>query len=616
MKKAFYLPFLSVLFLIGCSSDDDATTTPEETVDPIEGGEGTSYYEIPENLADYYEEVDFSQEGEELYDDLAVLTISKHTTQLSYGQRHNYLYDADEDPNNPENVILIYTGESRYEREYLSGSNNYEPQTFNTEHVYPQSMLDGEAPNDLHVMRVADIEVNSLRYNYPFTSGEGRYELKGEAFYPGDEWRGDVARIIMYMNLRYDEPFEDMGGLNLFLEWNAEDPVSAIEIQRNEVIEGAQGNRNPFIDNPHLATRIWGGDEADNRWDGEPEETDTEAPTVPQNLTVTETTFETVNLDWEAASDNRGVAKYNVFVDGEYYAAVSSTSATVEDLAPGTTYTFVVSAADAAGNTSEGSEAVEGTTEADEEAPTIPANFTVSNVGATSATLSWDASTDNAGVAGYDIFIDGEFYQTVTGTEYTVAGLTAETDYSFAVAARDIYDNVSEPSTAVAVTTQEATDENTTAADIIISEYTEGSWGYNKALEIANPTGEAIDLSGYSLMKITNEEVEWENEYELHGTLASGEVLVIVNSQAGIQGLLDAADFVTDHQIVNFNGNDPIGLFKNGVLIDMIGYTGGEDFAANVTLRRKSTITSPNPTFTPDEWETYSDENIEGFGSL
>src|SRR5690606_41682683 len=63
----------------------------------------------------------------------------------------------------------------------------------------------------------------------------------------------------------------------------AADPVSALEKQRNEVIVGAQGNRNPFIDNPHLATRIWGGDEADNRWDGEAEEADTQAPTVPRS---------------------------------------------------------------------------------------------------------------------------------------------------------------------------------------------------------------------------------------------------------------------------------------------------------------------------------------------
>lgn len=615
MKKAFYLPFLSILFLISCSSDDDSVNpTPDPDPDP-EPPVSESYYEVPEHLEDYYAEADFSLEGEALFEDLAVLTISKHTYFLSYGQRHNYLYDADADLNNTGNVVLIYSGESRDRREYQSGSNSHEPQTFNTEHIYPQSMLDGEAPNDLHVMRVADIDINTLRWNYPFIDGEGKYELKGEAFFPGDEWKGDVARILMYMHLRYDEPFAPMGGLDLFLEWNAEDPVSAIEIQRNNVIEDAQGNRNPFIDNPHLATRIWEGEEADNRWDGEPEEADEQAPTVPQNVTVSEVSFETISLTWEASSDNEGVAKYNVMVNGEFYAAVSSTNATVKDLEPGTTYTFTITAADAAGNISDASEAVEGTTQSDDEAPSTPANLSVSNVGVTSVTLNWDESTDNAGIAGYDIYINGDFYETVENNEYTVAGLSALTTYSFAVAARDLYGNVSVQSEAVSTTTLEATGE--TGGDILITEYTEG-FGYNKVLEIGNPTGEAIDLSAYSLMKMVNGDAErgWENEFQLEGTLAAGEVIVIAHEDADYDGIAAVADIMMNHQVVNFNGDDPIGLFKNGELIDMFGVTGKVEFAKDVNMRRKSNINSPNTTFLTDEWETYDHQDTSGLGQL
>lgn len=615
MKNSFYLRFLSLFFLVGCSSDDDVSTPVDP--DPEPPVEETSYYDIPENLVDYYEGVDFFLEEEELKNELAAHTIGKHSTFLSYGQRHNYLYNADEDPDNPDNVILLYSGESRYWKEYLSGSNSYDPQTFNTEHVYPQSMLEGDAPNDLHVMRVADIEVNSLRYNYPFTDGEGRYELiGGNAFYPGDEWRGDVARIIMYMNLRYDEPFEDMGGLDLFLEWNTEDPVSRIEVQRNNVIEDAQGNRNPFIDNPHLATRIWGGEEADNRWDGENEDDDTEAPSVPQNVRVSETGYETISLSWDASSDNESIAKYNIMIDGEFYAGVSGTSTTVKGLSPGTTYNFTISAADTAGNTSEESEAVEGTTVSDDENPSIPQNLAVSAVTATSVSLTWDASTDNVAVEGYNIHINGEFYTTTNNTEYTIAGLSSETTYSFTVAAVDIYGSISDFSIAVEATTNEATEGDANASDIFLSEYIEGSWGFNKALEIANATGNVVDLSEYVLMKITNERENWEDEYQLEGTLANGEVLVIANSKADREGILRVADILIDHGIVNFNGNDPIGLFKNGELIDIIGYPGGEYFAQDVNLRRKAKITSPNPTYTIDEWETYSDENTEGLGNL
>ena len=611
MKNAFYLPFLTVLFLLGCSSDNDPIT-PKPNPEP-EPPVAESYYQLPEALEDYYEGVDLDLEGDELYDELAVHTIAKHSPFLEYGQRHVYLYKADADPNNAENVILLYTGDSRDKREYESGNNPHQPQTFNTEHVYPRSYLENEAEADLHVLRVADIDVNTLRWNYPFTEGEGKYELKGEAFFPGDEWRGDVARIIMYMNLRYDESFDTMGGLELFLEWNAADPVSALEKQRNEVILGAQGNRNPFIDNPHLATRIWGGDEADNRWDGEAEEADTQAPTVPQNLTVEEVSFETVTLSWEAATDNEGVAKYNVMVDGEQYAAFSSTTATVEGLDPGVTYEFTVTAADAAGNVSDASDAVEGTTTADDEAPTIPQNLKVSSVGITSVTLTWDESTDNAGVAGYDIYINGELYQTVETNEYTIAGLTAATTYSIAVAARDLYDNVSERTAAIEVTTEVATGE-TGSADLIISEYTEG-FSFNKILEIGNPTSEAIDLSAYSIQKMTNGDPErWDEAYQLEGTLPAGEVIVIAHVDADNEGL--DPDISINHQVVNFNGNDPVALLKNGEIIDFFGTEGGADFAKDVNMRRKTSITSPSTTFLADEWETYDHKDTSGFGEL
>ncbi|MDX1752826.1 MAG: endonuclease [Salinimicrobium sediminis] len=612
MKNTFYLPFLTVLFLLGCSSDDggDPINPQPEPEPPVV----ENFYEIPEALDAYYAGVDFNLEGAELYDELAAHTIAKHGTFLEYTQRHDYLYDADEDPNNPDNVILVYTGESRDKREYESGNNSYSPQTFNTEHIYPRSYLENEAEADLHVLRVADKDVNTLRWNYPYIDGEGKYSLKGEAFFPGDEWRGDVARIIMYMNLRYDESFETMGGMDLFLEWNAEDPVSAIEKQRNEVIEDAQGNRNPFIDNPHLATRIWEGPEADNRWDGEAEEPDSQAPTVPQNVTVDEVTFETVSLSWEAATDNEGVAKYNVNVDGEYYTAVSSTSVTVEGLDPGVTYEFTITAADAAGNISDASAAVEGTTNADEEAPSVPQNLKVSNVAVTSVTLTWDASTDNAGIAGYDIYMNGEFYETVETNEYTVAGLTAVTTYSFAVAARDLYDNVSEVSAAVEITTEVATGE-TGSTDLIISEYTEG-FGYNKILEIGNPTSDAIDLSAYSLKKMTNgDPARWGDAYQLQGTLEAGAVLVIANEGADYAGL--QADIEINHDIVNFNGNDPVALVKNGEIIDLIGVEGGADFAKDVNMRRKTTITSPSSTFLTDEWVISTDhEDVSGFGEL
>ena len=142
-------------------------------------------------------------------------------------------------------------------------------QTFNTEHIYPQSKLSTEdAKTDLHHLRSIDEDINSDRSNFPFAEGSGDYGLVGnQQWYPGDDWKGDVARMVFYLNIRYSENIEAVGSLDLFLKWNREDPVSEFEMQRNNVIEAAQGNRNPFIDNPYLATLIWGGEDAENRWE-------------------------------------------------------------------------------------------------------------------------------------------------------------------------------------------------------------------------------------------------------------------------------------------------------------------------------------------------------------
>jgi endonuclease I len=229
--------------------------------------------QVPSELQSYYSDVDFTKTGSDLFEDLATTTIAKHTLFLQYFERHQFLYNADEDPSNSSNVLLIYTGESRSKTEYLSGSNQNSPQTFNTEHVFPRSLLgNGTSEADLHLLRTCDIGVNSLRGNDRFIDNSGQpnenYFSSNSGFFPGWDWRGDVARIIMYVNLRYNEPFTDVGTLNLFLEWNAADPVSLDETEenRNTVISGVQGNRNPFIDNPYLATIIWGGTPAEDRW--------------------------------------------------------------------------------------------------------------------------------------------------------------------------------------------------------------------------------------------------------------------------------------------------------------------------------------------------------------
>lgn len=272
IKKVVLLLFM-FCNLLSCQGKNDSNevgvnqkNTGDETLKNIDKNK------IPVSQKDYYATLDFSKKGNELYNDLATLTITKHTTFLTYTERHKYLYKADMSEKSSENVILIYTGENRYWKEY-EGNKTYSTNTFNTEHVYPRSKIKTEAVTDLHHLRVCDSKVNSRRGNYPFTDGQGTAKLiQGNSWYPGDEWKGDVARMILYLNLRYQEELNSdisTGGIDLLLKWNAEDPVSFIEKNRNDVIEKAQGNRNPFIDNPYLATLIWGGKIAENKWSSE-----------------------------------------------------------------------------------------------------------------------------------------------------------------------------------------------------------------------------------------------------------------------------------------------------------------------------------------------------------
>lgn len=149
--------------------------------------------------------------------------------------------------------------------------------------------------------------------------------------------------------------------------------------------------------------------------------------------------------------------------------------------------------------------------------------------------------------------------------------------------------------------------------DLFISEYVEGS-GNNKYIEIYNPTDQTIDLSGYTLSLQTNGAGEWgmNNQEELTGSIPAKSVIVLKNSQATLY-----TGETVNCSAVNFNGNDPVGLFKNGELVDVFGvFNGGsDDFAKDMTYRRKSSVTGPSATYNADEWEATSKDDVSGLGS-
>ena len=186
---------------------------------------------------------------------------------------------------------------------------------------------------------------------------------------------------------------------------------------------------------------------------------DVTAPTIPGNLHVTGTTTNSISLDWDNSTDNVGVAGYDVFVNGTLRFSPTSSDIVATSLNASSTYTFTVRARDAAGNLS-GFAQVMGTTATapDVTAPSIPANVHVVSVTANSVTLDWDNSTDNVGVAGYDIYLNGTKSYSNTTSDVVATGLNPSTTYTFTVVARDLSNNLSGTSTPVNGTTSAAVD--------------------------------------------------------------------------------------------------------------------------------------------------------------
>lgn len=261
-----------------------------------------SYFEQDENGFYYYTDTGFNS-GEYYYtakdltgDDLVNelhLIINENFNPVSYGDARYILSYSDRNPNdNFESVRGIYDNDSISTTWIGQGEGRWQ-----REHVWPNSKLGtGRVNNssknqgsDLHNLR-AITGINQTRSNRYFADGSGKAVTVGtQGFYPGDEHKGDVARILFYMFVMYDflELTDDIsllendsktnytvdgayqGLLSLLIDWHKEDPVDEFEIKRNDFIYNGdaknlngksitpQGNRNPFIDKPELVHLIW-----------------------------------------------------------------------------------------------------------------------------------------------------------------------------------------------------------------------------------------------------------------------------------------------------------------------------------------------------------------------
>ncbi|MFF1964004.1 endonuclease I family protein [Streptomyces sp. NPDC058232] len=209
----------------------------------------------------------------------ALHSIISVQTKISYSQVWDALKNTDQDPANSSNVVLLYTGRSE-----PKSDNGGAVGQWNREHVWAKSHGDfgtSTGPGtDIHHLRPEDVTVNSIRGNKDFDNGgtpvsgaAGNY-TDSDSFEPRDAVKGDVARMILYMAVRYegDDAFADLepndrvdngsapniGRLSVLKQWSQEDPPDSFEERRNDVIfDRYQHNRNPFIDHPEWVEAIW-----------------------------------------------------------------------------------------------------------------------------------------------------------------------------------------------------------------------------------------------------------------------------------------------------------------------------------------------------------------------
>lgn len=285
MKRGIWILALSVLslFFFSCSSADDTQTSNDDGFTSSSSTSSSSSSggadDCDETISTgYYTGINTCETGNTFKQSLHDL-IDNHT-QLTYSEVWEALKDLDEDPDNSSNVILIYSRISRSKD--LNGGDTGD---WNREHSWPKSHGfpdESDVPyTDVHHLRASDVQANGSRSNKGFDDG-GSLVINctsaytdSDSFEPPDIVKGDLARAMFYMSVRYEgdsgEPDLElvnydttstsspvMNQLSTLLEWHNQDPVDDTERARNEkVYLNWQHNRNPFVDHPEWVEKVF-----------------------------------------------------------------------------------------------------------------------------------------------------------------------------------------------------------------------------------------------------------------------------------------------------------------------------------------------------------------------
>ena len=534
----------------------------------------------------YYDSVDASNASSlrttlhEVVDDHVRFPYTAATTDT-----WDILNLADEDPNNTANIIDVYKNASYTKIPGGTGAYNRE-HTWPKSYGFPNDNSDNYPYTDCHMLFLSDSGYNSSRSNKPyrtchagcsenptdFNDGRGG----GSGVYPGNSnwtegsftqgtwetWdgrKGDVARAVLYMDIRYEggvhgstgspepdlvltdveslidasntgsnESVAYMGMLSVLLQWHQQDPVDSREVWRNEVVYTYQGNRNPFIDHPEWVECLY-----DNVCTG-----DTTPPAAPTGLVATALNGG-VDLAWDANSEN-DLDGYNVYrstTAGGPYAQVNAglvgvNAFTDTGLTNGTTYYYVVTAVDTSSNESADSDEASATPDAglpDTTPPAAPTGLAAA-AGDGRVDLTW-AANGEGDLDGYNVYrstTPGGPYGQINGAlvgspAYTDATVANGTTYHYVVTAVDTSGNESADSAEASATPQAPN-----ATGVILSEVYYNAPSTDDGfewVELHNADSNGIDLSGYCLGNGGTDYTY--STAQLSGTIAGGATFVV-----------------------------------------------------------------------------------------
>lgn len=312
----------------------------------------SAFAQGPNGSGTYYKAAD-GKKGKALK--TALFNIIKSPNVVSYNSLQNQYKKTDRREDGK--VWDMYSCTTNYNFSQCTGSYKKEGDMFNREHSFPKSWFGGKVSpmySDIVHVVPCDGYVNNRRGHEPFGETDGdKYKsnkgfsklgasktpgYNGTVFEPNDVYKGDFARIYLYMATCYEDKVSNWScpmlagnkypaykewAITMLLKWAANDPVSEKEINRNNAVYGIQKNRNPFVDYPGLEQYIW-GDKQDVPFSYDNYDKPTgiydiptvEAPRIVRVYTISGTMVRTADSETNALD---GLAKGMYIVNGKKY---------------------------------------------------------------------------------------------------------------------------------------------------------------------------------------------------------------------------------------------------------------------------------------------------------